>query len=91
MPVAVAALGITIFCLALRLTVIVARTRDLPAWRRYLPLALLLIAGAASLLRAFGIPQIAEAVSFPFNLAAVVLALREVRARRGMRAGLRAD
>ncbi|MCM1974155.1 hypothetical protein [Streptomyces sp. G1] len=86
MPIAVAALGITIFCLALRLAVTVVRMRDLPVWRRYLPLALFLIADAASLLRAFGIPQIAEAIAFPCNLVGLVLALREIRARRGIRA-----
>lgn len=46
------------------------------------PLFLFLIAGGASLLRAFGIPEIANAVAFPFNLAAILLSLREIRAQR---------
>jgi hypothetical protein len=82
MLIAIAAVGITVFCLTLWCSLTVARMRDLPAWRRYLPLSLLLISLGASLLRAFDIPQIADAVAFPLNLAAVVMSLREIRARR---------
>ncbi|WP_338675164.1 hypothetical protein V1460_20885 [Streptomyces sp. SCSIO 30461] len=60
----------------------VARFRELPAWRRFLPLALFLTALAASLLRGFGIPQIAAAVAFPLNLAALAIAITEIRAHR---------
>ncbi|MBL3666342.1 hypothetical protein JL475_10125 [Streptomyces sp. M2CJ-2] len=91
MLIAIAALGITIFCLTLWCSVTVARMRDLPTWRRYLPLTLFLIATTASLLRAFDIPQIANAVAFPLNLAALVLSLREIRARRGTRTDLRTN
>ncbi|WP_329276745.1 hypothetical protein [Streptomyces sp. NBC_01451] len=82
---AVAAFGIAFFCLALWCSVTVARTRDLPTWRRFLPLALFLIAAGASALRAFDIPQVANAVAFPLNLAVVVLSLREIRKRRQYR------
>ncbi|MEI5595845.1 hypothetical protein [Streptomyces brasiliscabiei] len=82
MLIAIAALGITVFCLTLWSSVTVARMQGIPAWRRYLPLSLFLIAGGASLLRAFGIPEIANAVAFPFNLAAILLSLREIRAQR---------
>ncbi|MDH2393002.1 hypothetical protein QCN29_30345 [Streptomyces sp. HNM0663] len=91
MLIAIAALGITVFCLALWCSVTVARMRDLPTWRRYLPLSFFLFAAAASLLRAFDIPQIADVAAFPLNLAAIVLSLREIRARRGTRASLRTD
>ncbi|MEH0542339.1 hypothetical protein QA802_04350 [Streptomyces sp. B21-105] len=82
MLIAIAALGITVFCLTLWSSVTVARIHGIPAWRRYLPLTLFLIAGGASLLRAFGIPEIANTVAFPFNLAAILLSLREIRAQR---------
>ncbi|MFE3853071.1 hypothetical protein ACFXPN_18275 [Streptomyces griseorubiginosus] len=59
--------------------------RDLPRWRRFLPLSLFLLAAAASLLRAFDIPQLANAVAFPLNLAVVLLALREIRGHRQRR------
>lgn len=79
---AVAAFGIAFFCLTLWCSVTVARMRDLPAWRRFLPLALFLIAAGASALRAFDIPEVANAIAFPLNLAVVLLALREIRNRR---------
>ncbi|MEU7380476.1 MULTISPECIES: hypothetical protein [unclassified Streptomyces] len=82
MLIATAAVGITVFCLTLWCSLAVARMRDLPAWRRCLPLSLFLIALGASLLRAFGITQIAGALSFPLTLAAIVLALSEIRSRR---------
>ncbi|MFJ4790765.1 hypothetical protein [Streptomyces sp. NPDC088794] len=79
---AVAACGLAFFCLTLWCAVTVARMRDLSAWRRFLPLALFLIAAGASLLRAFDIPEAANAIAFPLNLAVVVLSLREIRIRR---------
>ncbi|MCZ4604347.1 hypothetical protein O3S80_11385 [Streptomyces sp. Lzd4kr] len=78
----VAAFGIAFFCLTLWCSVTVARMRDLPTWRRFLPLALFLIAAGASLLRAVDIPEVAGAIAFPLNLAAVLLSLREIRGRR---------
>jgi hypothetical protein len=83
---AVAAFGIATFCLTLRCSVAVTRMRELPRWLRFLPLALFLLASSASLLRAFGIPQVAIAVALPLNLAVVLLALREIRQRRHRRA-----
>ncbi|MEU6009993.1 MULTISPECIES: hypothetical protein [unclassified Streptomyces] len=89
MLIAIAAVGITVFCLTLWCSLTVARMQDLPAWRRYLPLSLFLIALSASLLRAFDIPQIANAIAFPLNLAVVVTSLYEIRARQSRnRAGL---
>ncbi|MFB7327530.1 hypothetical protein [Streptomyces sp. NPDC056190] len=89
MLIAIAAVGITVFCLTLWCSLTVARMQDLPAWRRYLPLSLFLIALSASLLRAFDIPQIANAIAFPLNLAVVVTSLSEIRARQSRnRAGL---
>lgn len=79
---AVAAVGITAFCLVLRWSLMVARMRDLPAWRRCLPLVLLLTAPGASLLRAVDIPQAADAVAFPLNLAALTTSRLEIRAHR---------
>ncbi|MET9582653.1 hypothetical protein ABZY10_05960, partial [Streptomyces sp. NPDC006539] len=78
----VAAFGIVFFCLTLWCSVTVARMRDLPTWRRFLPLTLFLIAAGASLLRAVDIPEVANAVAFPLNLAVVLLSLREFRSRR---------
>ncbi|MEU9456699.1 hypothetical protein [Streptomyces sp. NPDC048277] len=78
----VVAFGLAFFCLTLWCAVAVARIRELPAWRRFLPLALFLIAAGASLLRAFHIPEVANAIAFPLNLAVVVLSLREIRIRR---------
>ncbi|MFJ8349185.1 hypothetical protein ACIQ9J_23050 [Streptomyces sp. NPDC094153] len=89
MLIATAAVGITVFCLTLWCSLAVARMRSLPAWRRYLPLSLFLIALGASLLRAFGIAEIAGAIAFPFTLAALVLSVSEIRSRRSRsRAGL---
>ncbi|MFF9128283.1 hypothetical protein ACF09J_34345 [Streptomyces sp. NPDC014889] len=89
MLIATAAVGVTVFCLTLWGSLTVARMRNLPASRRYLPVSLFLIALGASLLRAFGIDQIASAIAFPFTLAAIVLSLREIRTRRSRdRAGL---
>ncbi|MDX3758026.1 hypothetical protein [Streptomyces sp. AK02-04a] len=82
MLLAVAAFGITFFCLTLWCAVTVARMRDLPTRRRSLPLAFFLIAAGASLLRAFDIPEVANAIAFPLNLAVVVLSLREIRSYR---------
>ncbi|WP_406175756.1 hypothetical protein [Streptomyces sp. NBC_00996] len=47
-----------------------------------MPLALFLIAAGASLLRAVDIPEVANAIAFPLNLAVVLLPLREIRSRR---------
>ncbi|MGW0957124.1 hypothetical protein [Streptomyces sp. NPDC002545] len=89
MLIAIAAVGITVFCLTLWCSLTVARMQDLPTWRRHLPLSLFLIALSASLLRAFDIPQIANAIAFPLNLAVVVTSLYEIRARQSRnRAGL---
>ncbi|MFE7187054.1 hypothetical protein [Streptomyces erythrochromogenes] len=79
---ALALLGIAVLGTLLWCTVTVARIRDIPAWRRALPLTLLLLSLAASLLRAFDIPAVANAVAFPLNLAAIILSVREIRARR---------
>lgn len=79
---AVAAFGIAFFCLTLWCSVTVARMRDIPTWRRFLPLGLFLTAAGASLLRAFDIPEVADAVAVPLNLAVVLLPLREIRGRR---------
>ncbi|MEW1675324.1 hypothetical protein AB0O47_19050 [Streptomyces noursei] len=83
MLIAIAAVGITVFCLTLWYSLTVARMPNLPTWRRYLPLTLLLIALGASLLRPLDMPQIANAIAFPLNLTAIVLALREIRIQRG--------
>ncbi|MEU6709507.1 hypothetical protein [Streptomyces wuyuanensis] len=85
MLLAVVAFGIAFFCLTLWCSVAVARLRDLPLWRRLLPLSLLLVSTAASLLRAFGIPEVANAVAFPLNLAVVLLSLGEILAGRRRR------
>ncbi|MFI1293711.1 hypothetical protein ACH4VM_35655 [Streptomyces sp. NPDC020792] len=82
MLIAIAAVGITVFVLTLWCSLTVARMRNLPAWRRHLPLALFLISIGASALRAFDIPQMANAIAFPLNLAAIVLSLREIRTRQ---------
>ncbi|RMB82839.1 hypothetical protein CTZ28_27765 [Streptomyces shenzhenensis] len=82
MPAAVAAFGVAFFCFTLWCSVTVARMRDLPPWRRFLPLALFLIAAGASLLRAIDIPEVANAIAFPLNLAVVLLSLREIRSHR---------
>ncbi|MFJ8669897.1 hypothetical protein [Streptomyces sp. NPDC093600] len=68
--------------LALRYTIKAARLPDIPPWRRFLPLALLLTATAASMLRAIDIPQPANLIAFPLNIAAIALAWRELAAHR---------
>ncbi|MEU9865228.1 hypothetical protein AB0D99_30615 [Streptomyces sp. NPDC047971] len=73
-------LYVVLFACALTLTVKAARVRTLPAWRRYLPLALLLVAAAASLLRGVGVSGPAEFVAFPLNLVAIALAVSAIRA-----------
>ncbi|MFF4522030.1 hypothetical protein [Streptomyces bluensis] len=82
---AVIAFGIAFFCFALWCSVTVARMRDIPTWRRVLPISLFLLAAGASLLRALGIPEVANVVAFPLNLAVVLLSLREIRGRRSGR------
>ncbi|MEU8617358.1 hypothetical protein [Streptomyces sp. NPDC048623] len=82
---AVAAIGIAIFAFTLWCAVTVARIKDLPLWRRYLPLALFLASVVASALRAFDMPDVANAVAFPLNVAVVVVALAEMRAARQRR------
>ncbi|MFF3342990.1 hypothetical protein [Streptomyces flavidovirens] len=71
-----------LFLLALRYTMKAARLPDIPPWRRFLPLALLLTATAASLLRAIDIPQPANLIAFPLNIAAIALAGRELAVHR---------
>ena len=86
---AVLAFGIAFFCFTLWCSVTVAGIRDIPTWRRFLPLCLFLLAAGASLLRAFDIPEVANAVASPLNLAVVLLSLGEMRGRRRRReAGL---
>ncbi|AQT70379.1 hypothetical protein [Streptomyces sp. fd1-xmd] len=82
----IALLGIAVFGVLLWCTITVARMRDLPSWRRFLPLALLLISLGASLLRAFDIPAVANAIAFPLNVAVIILCVREIRARRRRKA-----
>ncbi|MGW5233185.1 hypothetical protein ACWEQU_13020 [Streptomyces nodosus] len=82
MLIAIAAVGITVFLLTLWCSLTVARMRDLPMWRRYLPLFLFLISIGASALRAFDIPQIANAIAAPLNLVVIALSLREILIRR---------
>lgn len=84
---AVLAFGIVFFCLTLWCSVTVARMRDIPTWRRFLPLCLFLLSNGASLLRAFDVPQVANVVAFPLNLAVVLLSLWEFRGRRLRRRG----
>ncbi|MCI4078823.1 hypothetical protein MRQ86_00320 [Streptomyces sp. MMS21 TC-5] len=69
-----------LFACALAVTLKAARIRTLPAWRRFLPLALLLAAAVMSLLRGVGIPGPAALLAFPLNLTAVALAGREIHA-----------
>ncbi|MFI1398617.1 hypothetical protein [Streptomyces sp. NPDC020681] len=71
-----------VFLLALRYTIKAARLPDIPPWRRFLPLALLLTATAASLLRATDLTEPADLIAFPFNIAAIALAGREIAAHR---------
>ncbi|MEU3206515.1 hypothetical protein ABZ702_22115 [Streptomyces cyaneofuscatus] len=75
--VALALFGALLWC-----AVTVARFRELPTRRRFLPLALFLTVLAASILRGAGIPQIAAAIAFPLNLAALILAITEIRTHR---------
>ncbi|PVE05901.1 hypothetical protein [Streptomyces scopuliridis] len=82
----IALIGISLLGFTLWYSLRVTKLRDLPTWRRFLPLGLLLLSTAASLLRAVGIPQIANAVAFPLLLAAIAVSVAEVRAesrRRG--------
>ncbi|MFC9590314.1 hypothetical protein ACFTUC_11130 [Streptomyces sp. NPDC056944] len=79
---AVAAFGIALFAVTLWCAVTVLRMKDLPGWRRAFPLVCLLAASAASAFRAAGVPEVAGAVAFPLNLAALVVALSEMRAAR---------
>ncbi|MGW4747150.1 hypothetical protein ACWEPR_20330 [Streptomyces sp. NPDC004290] len=83
---AVAAFGIALFAVILWCAVLVLRMEDLPRWRRGFPLACLLLSASASALRAVDVPEVAAAVAFPLNLAAVVVALSEIRAARRRRA-----
>ncbi|UQX04730.1 hypothetical protein [Streptomyces sp. RerS4] len=71
-----------VFVLALRYTIKAARLPDIPPWRRFLPLVLLLSATVASLLRSFDVSEPADLIAFPFNIAAIVLAGREIAAHR---------
>ncbi|MFI5763160.1 hypothetical protein [Streptomyces sp. NPDC051563] len=79
---AVAVFAIAVTAFTLWCSVIVVRMKDLPWWRRGLPLALFLAANVASALRAFDIPEVANAVAFPLNVGVVVVALAEMRAAR---------
>ncbi|MFC5956501.1 hypothetical protein ACFP51_19100 [Streptomyces pratens] len=78
----IALMGIAVFGITLWCAIAVARIRDIPTWRRFLPLALLIVSNAASLLRAFDIPQPANTIAFPLNVAVILLGLREIRAHR---------
>jgi hypothetical protein len=82
---AVIVFGIAFFCFTLWCSVTVARMRDIPRWRRFLPIGLFLLAAGASLLRAFDIPEVANAVASPLNLAVVLLSLAEMRGRQRRR------
>ncbi|WP_326612614.1 hypothetical protein OIE62_12345 [Streptomyces scopuliridis] len=82
----IALVGIALLGFTLWYSLRVTKLRDLPPWRRFLPLSLLALSTAASLLRAADIPQIANAVAFPLLLAAIAVSVAEVRAeirRRG--------
>ncbi|GAA2953493.1 hypothetical protein ACFPN0_11905 [Kitasatospora cinereorecta] len=81
----IALIGISSFGFTLWYSVRVAGMRGLPAWRRFLPLCLLVLSVAASLLRAADIPQVANAVAFPLLLAAIAVSLVEVRAEGNRR------
>ncbi|MGW5970855.1 hypothetical protein [Streptomyces sp. NPDC055186] len=78
----IALMGIAVFGITLWCVTVVARIRDIPAWRRFLPLALLIVSSIASLLRAFDMPQPANTIAFPLNVAVIVLGLCEIRAHR---------
>ncbi|PJE94761.1 hypothetical protein CUT44_26760 [Streptomyces carminius] len=81
-PYVAALMGIAVLGALLRCTVTVARIRDIPAWRRFLPLGLFLLTLGTSLLRAVELPALANTVAFPSNLTALALAVGEVRAER---------
>ena len=74
------ALFAAVFLLALRYAIRAARLHDIPPWRRFLPLALLLTAAATSLLRAVDVSEPADLIAFPFNIAAIALAGCEIAA-----------
>ncbi|WP_326767919.1 hypothetical protein OG978_28365 [Streptomyces sp. NBC_01591] len=80
--IGISILGVTLWC-----SVHVAKMSDLPTWRRFLPLGLLVLSLAASLLRAAGTPQFANAVAFPLLLAALAVSLMDIRAQNNRRAG----
>lgn len=86
MPIIALLLVLALFLTALRYTLKTTRIRDIHPWRRYLPLALLLIATAASLMRAVDIPEVANMIAFPLNVAAIGLSLREIRNHQARRA-----
>ncbi|MGW7406087.1 hypothetical protein ACWGI9_20545 [Streptomyces sp. NPDC054833] len=71
-----------LFALALRYTLKAARLPDIPPWRRFLPVALLLAAAGANLLRAVDVPEPARLFAFPCNIAAIALTGREIRKHR---------
>ncbi|MFE4533970.1 hypothetical protein ACFRKB_02735 [Streptomyces scopuliridis] len=85
MPFVIALIGISLLGLTLWYSLRVTKLRDLPTWRRFLPLSLLALSTAASLLRAADIPQVANAVAFPLLLAAIAVSVTEVRAESGRR------
>jgi hypothetical protein len=78
----IAVVGISILCFTLWCSVRVTKMRDLPTWRRCLPLGLLALSIATSLLRAVDIPRIAEVSAFPLTLAAIAVSLVEIRAQK---------
>lgn len=86
MPLPAAVIGFAVLCCVLWCCVTVARIRDIPRWRRFLPFTLFLISTGVSLLRALNTPQVAELIAFPLNLAVITLALREISQRRKRRA-----
>ncbi|MFD5016211.1 hypothetical protein [Streptomyces chartreusis] len=86
LPIAVAIFGIAFLALTVWCAVTVARMREVPTWRRFLPLFLILLAAGTSLLRAIDIPEAANLVAFPLNVVAVLLALREMHLRRRRKA-----
>ncbi|MFE2497437.1 hypothetical protein [Streptomyces scopuliridis] len=87
MLLVIALIGISILGFTLWYSLRVTKLRELPTWRRFLPLGLLLLSTAASLLRAADIPRVANAVAFPLLLAAIAVSVTEIRAegkRRGV-------
>ncbi|MFF4746280.1 hypothetical protein [Streptomyces sp. NPDC001268] len=79
---AVLAVGVVVFALTIWCSIAVARLRDIPKWRRLLPLSLFVVSNCLSLLRAFEITAPAEIAAFPLNLATIVIGLGEIRAHR---------